>query len=391
MKLGFTPEQEAFRAEAAAWLEEKMSGDFADIRYERTIFGKIERRRDWERTLGAEGWSVIGYPKKYGGREADIAQQVIFAEEYARSGAPGRSGHIGVELAGPTLLHFGTPKQQDKFIPDIVSGKTLWAQGYSEPGAGSDLSNVRTKARLENGKWIIDGQKIWTSGAQFADWIFVLARTEPCTKGPKGLSFLLVPMDQDGITVRPIKQLTGESEFNATFFDGAQTHEANIVGEEGQGWRVAMGLLAFERGVGTLGQLTAFQREFDAMIEMAKANGTAHDPLIRQRIGEAFSGLKVMRHSSLRMLSDESAALQPAAMTYKLYWSAWHKSFTELCLDVAGLTSFVMKGEDYDLEQMPYIYLTARADSIYGGTNQIQRNIVSEHALGMPKEPRGAG
>jgi len=318
-----------------------MSGDFADIRYERTVFGKIERRRDWERTLGAE------------------------------------------------VLHFGTKEQQDKFIPDMVSGKTLWAQGYSEPGAGSDLSNVRTKARLENDKWIIDGQKIWTSGAQFADWIFVLARTEPGTKGPRGLSFLLVPMQQDGITVRPIKQITGESEFNETFFDGAITDAENIVGGEGNGWKVAMGLLAFERGVGTLGQLTAFQREFDAMIELAKENGTAQDPLIRQRIGEAFTGLKVMRHSSLRMLSDESASLQPAAMTYKLYWSAWHKSFTELCLDVAGLSSFTMEGDDYDLPQMPYIYLTARADSIYGGTNQIQRNIVSEHALGMPREPRG--
>lgn len=389
MKLGFTAEQEAFRKEAADWLEEKMSGDFADIRYERTIFGKIERRRDWERCLGAEGWSVIGYPKEYGGRDADIAQQVIFAEEYARSGAPGRSGHIGVELAGPTLLHFGTQEQKDKFIPDMVSGKTLWAQGYSEPGAGSDLSNVRTKARLEGDKWIIDGQKIWTSGAQFADWIFVLARTEPGSKGPKGLSFFLVPMHQDGITVRPIKQLTGESEFNETFFDGAETDAENIVGGEGNGWKVAMGLLAFERGVGTLGQLTAFQREFDAMIEMAKENGVDQDPLIRQRIGEAFTGLKVMRHSSLRMLSDESASLQPAAMTYKLYWSAWHKSFTELCLDVGGLPSFVMDQGEYDLKQMPYIYLTARADSIYGGTNQIQRNIVSEHALGMPREPRG--
>ena len=391
MKLGFTPEQEAFRQEAAAWLTEKMEGDFADIRYERTIFGKIDRRRDWERTLGAEGWSVIGYPKAYGGRDAGIAEQVIFAEEYAKSGAPGRSGHIGVELAGPTLLHFGTQAQKDEFIPDMVSGKTLWAQGYSEPGAGSDLSNVRTKARLENGKWIIDGQKIWTSGAHLADWIFVLARTEPGSKGPKGLSFFLVPMDQDGITVRPIKQITGESEFNETFFDGAIADESHVVGGVGNGWKVAMGLLAFERGVGTLGQLTAFQREFDAMIALAKTNGTDKDPLIRQRIGEAFTGLKVMRHSSLRMLSDDSPALQPAAMTYKLYWSAWHKSFSELCIDVAGLDGFTIEGEAYDLKTMPYIYLTARADSIYGGTNQIQRNIVSEHALGMPREPRGQG
>lgn len=152
-----------------------------------------------------------------------------------------------------------------------------------------------------------------------------------------------------------------------------------------------MGLLAFERGVGTLGQLTLFQREFDAMIKLAKENGKDKDPLIRQRIGEAYTGLQVMRHSSLRMLSDESTSLQPAAMTYKLYWSAWHKSFTELCIDVAGMDGFLIDGEAYDLKTMPYIYLTARADSIYGGTNQIQRNIVSEHALGMPREPRGKG
>lgn len=390
MKLGFTPEQEAFRNEAAAWLEEKLSGEFSDIRYERTIFGQIEKRREWERVLGAEGWSVIGYPKKYGGRDATLAEQVIFAEEYARAGAPGRTGHIGVELAGPTLLHFGTEEQKDQFIPDMVSGKIMWAQGYSEPGAGSDLSNVRTKARLENGQWIIDGQKIWTSGAQFADWIFVLARTDPESKGPKGLSFLLVPMKQAGIDVRPIKQITGEEEFAETFFDGATTDEANVVGGVGNGWRVAMGLLAFERGVGTLGQLMSFTQEFDTMIKKAKELGADKDPLIRQRIGEAFTGLKVMRYSALRMLSEkDNSALQPAAMTYKLYWSAWHKSFTELCMDICGLSGCIADGPDYELSELPWRYLMARADSIYGGTNQIQRNIVSEHALGMPRERRG--
>lgn len=390
MKLGFSPEQEAFRKEAAAWLEEKMSGDFAEIRYERTIFGQIEKRREWERVLGAEGWSVIGYPKKFGGREASLAEQVIFAEEYARSGAPGRTGHIGVELAGPTLLHFGTQQQQEQFIPDMVSGKIMWAQGYSEPGAGSDLSNVRTKARLENGKWIIDGQKIWTTGAQYSDWIFVLARTDPDSKGPKGLSFLLVPLNQKGIDVRPIKQITSEEEFNETFFDGAVTDEANVVGGVGNGWRVAMGLLAFERGVGTLGQLMAFTQEFETMIAKAKETGADKDPLIRQRIGEAYTGLKVMRYSSLRMLSDsDNASLKPAAMTYKLYWSAWHKSMTELGMDICGLAGLTADGPDYDLDELPWRYLNARADSIYGGTNQIQRNIVSENALGMPREPRG--
>jgi len=390
MKLGFTPEQEDFRTESAAWLEEKLSGEFAEIRYERTIFGQIDKRRDWERVLGAEGWSVIGYPKKFGGRDASLAEQVIFAEEYARSGAPGRTGHIGVELAGPTLLHFGTEEQQEQFIPDMVAGKVMWAQGYSEPSAGSDLSNVRTKARLEDGKWIIDGQKIWTTGAQHADWIFVLARTDPGSKGPKGLSFLLVPLKQDGIDVRPIKQITADEEFNETFFDGAVTDEANIVGGIGNGWRVAMGLLAFERGVGTLGQLMAFTREFEIMIEKAKETGADQNPLIRQRIGEAFTGLKVMRYSSLRMLSDDdNSTLKPAALTYKLYWSAWHKSFTELAMDICGLPGCLMEGPIYELDELPWRYFNARADSIYGGTNQIQRNIVSEQALGMPREPRG--
>lgn len=391
MKLGFTSEQEQYRDEVSEWLNSQLSGAFSSIRGERSLSANMEKRVEWERVLGDAGYGAIAYPKAYGGQNATLAQQVIFAEEYARQGGPGRVGHIGVELAGPTLLHFGTEAQKQRFVPDIAAGRTMWAQGYSEPNAGSDLSNIQTKARLESGKWILEGQKIWTSFGQIADWIFVLARTDPNSVGPKGLSFFLVPTQQKGIEIRPIRQITGEAEFNETFFDGAETDEDMVVGGVGNGWRVAMGLLAFERGVGTLGQLMCFVHEFDQMIVKAKETGKDKDPLIRQRIGEAYSGLHVMRYSALRMISDDgdNAALQPAAMTYKLYWSAWHKKFTELCLDVCGLPGFTSSEGDYKLGSLPTLFLAARSDSIYGGTNQIQRNIVAERALGLPREPRG--
>jgi len=343
---------------------------------------------------GAAGWSVIGWPKQYGGQDATLAEQVIFAEEYVRVGAPGRVGHIGAELAGPTILHFGTDAQRDRFLRPIMRGEEFWAQGYSEPNAGSDLSNVRTRAWLEDGpngrEWVIEGQKIWTSLAGHADWIFVLARTEPGTVGPKGLSFLLVPMKQAGITLRPIRQMTGEAEFNETFFDGARTAEENIVGAPGEGWKVAMGLLAFERGVGALGQQMSFQKEFEMLLEVARENGAMDDPVIRLKIAESWAGLKVMRYRALRTLSeDDNSSMQPAAMSYKLFWASWHRQFGELAMEVLGAGGELAPSEDYQFGGLTHTFMHSRADTIYGGTNQVQRNIVAERALGLPREPRG--
>lgn len=394
MKLTFTPEQEAFRAEAAKWLKAQMDGPFSDIRGEPTLQGKLERRIEWERALGAAGWSVIGWPEKYGGRGASLAEQVIFAEEYVRAGAPGRVGHIGAELAGPTILHFGTDAQRDRFLAPIMRGEEFWAQGYSEPNAGSDLSNVRTRAWLEDGpggpEWVIEGQKTWTSLAGHADWIFVLARTEPGSAGPKGLSFLLVPMRQKGITLRPIRQLTGEAEFNETFFDGARTAGENIIGAPGEGWKVAMGLLSFERGVGALAQQMSFQKEFDTLLGIARENGALSDPVLRLRIAEAYAGLKVMRYRALRTLSeDDNSTMQPAALSYKLFWASWHRRFGELAMEVLGPGGELAPGDAYSFSSLTHTFLHARADTIYGGTNQIQRNIVAERGLGLPREPRG--
>ena len=392
MKLGFSREDEEFRAEVADWLNGQMNGDFADIKGVQGLTAMPERRKEWERRLGENRWSVIGWPEQWGGRDATLMQQVIFAEEYARSGAPGRIGHLGIELLGPTLIAFGTEKQKQRFLPDIAAGKVYWCQGYSEPGAGSDLANVRTKARLDEatGEWVIDGQKIWTSLAQISDWIFVVARSEEGTKGPKGLTFLLVPVDQPGVEIRPIKQINGDAEFNETFFDGARTSAENLVSEPGKGWQVAMGLLAYERGVSTLGQQMAFRNELDAIIAVAKNNGKANDPLIRQRIAKAEIGLRLMRYGALRMLSNsDHSKPDGAALTYKIQWASWRRDLGELAMDVLGQHGEITANPDYEWDMLPNLFLYSRADTIYGGTNQIQRNIIAERALGMPREPRG--
>jgi alkylation response protein AidB-like acyl-CoA dehydrogenase len=391
MKLGFTPAEEEFRAECADWLNAQMAGEFADIKGITTLTEKAERRKEWEQHMAEHGWSCIGWPKQWGGRDATLAEQVIFAEEYARAGVPGRVNHIGIELAGPTLLALGTEEQKQRFLPDIAAGKTIFCQGYSEPNAGSDLASVRTKARLEGDEWVVDGQKIWTSLAHISDWIFVVARSEEGSVGPKGLTFLMMPLDQPGITIRPIRQINGDAEFNETFFDGARCAADSLIGSVGDGWRVAMALLSFERGVSTLGQQMAFRNELDAIIAAAKATGAARDPLIRQRLAKAEIGLRLMRYGALRMLSNtDHSKVDGAALTYKIQWASWRRGLGELAMDVLGQAGEVTEAGEYVWDLLPNLFLFSRADTIYGGTNQIQRNLIAERGLGMPREPRGA-
>jgi alkylation response protein AidB-like acyl-CoA dehydrogenase len=390
MKLGFTAQEELFRAECADWLTAQMAGEFRDIKGIATLTAKAERRKEWEQQLAAHKWSCIGWPKEWGGRDASLAQQVIFAEEYARAGVPGRVNHVGIELAGPTLLTFGSREQQERFLPGIAAGTTIFCQGFSEPNAGSDLASVRTKGRLENGEWVVNGQKIWTSLAHISDWIFVVTRTEEGSKGPKGLTFLMMPLDQPGIDVRPIVQINGDAEFNETFFTDARCPANSLIGAVGEGWKIAMGLLAFERGVSTLGQQMAFRTELDAIIRAARDNGAAQNPLIRQRIAKAEIGLRLMRYGALRMLSNtDHAKIDGAALTYKIQWATWRRSLGELAMDVLGQMGEVADGADYEWGLLPNLFLFSRADTIYGGTNQIQRNLIAERGLGLPREPRG--
>ena len=396
MKISFSPEDEQFRAEVATWLKENLTGEFEKLRFrggpgDEHMFP--EERKKWEQHMAKAGWLCVGWPEEYGGRGLSINQQVIFNEEYARAGGPGHMGHIGEGLAGPTIIAFGTEEQKQRFLPGIANGTEYWCQGYSEPSAGSDLANVKTKAALNEsiGQWEISGQKVWTSLAHESDWCFVIARTEPGSKAHKGLSFLLVPMNQPGIEVRPIEQLTGTSEFNEVFFDNAVTDASNIVGKPGDGWKIAMALLGFERGVSTLGQQMQFLNEMDEIIRIAKKNGAAEDPAIRQRIADAWMGLRIMRYNALRMLSgSQDGSLQKEAMIYKLHWATWHANLGKLAMDVLGPDSELLEEGPYELTRLQSMYLFTRSDTIYGGSNEIQRNIIAERALEMPKEPRQA-
>ena len=398
MKLSFSPEDEKFREEVANWLRANLTGEFEKLKYrggpgDEHMFP--QERKVWEQKLAEGGWTCVGWSKEYGGRGCSIEQQVIFFEEYARAGAPGRVGHIGEGLAGPTIIAFGTEEQKRKYLPGIVAGTQLWCQGYSEPSAGSDLANVKTKARFDEaqGKWIINGQKVWTSLAHESDYCFAIARTDPDSVAHKGLGFFLIAMDQPGIEVRPIEQITGTSEFNEVFFDDARCDAGDIVGAPGDGWKVAMGLLGFERGVSTLGQQMQFQNELDDVVRQARSNGAAQDPTIRQRIARAHAELKIMRYNSMRMLSgqnDSDGALQKEALIYKLFWATWHRSLGELAMDVLGPECEILESAPYGLSRLQSMYLFVRSDTIYGGTNQIQRNIIAERGLGMPKEPKGA-
>jgi alkylation response protein AidB-like acyl-CoA dehydrogenase len=400
MDLRDGPEDVAFRTEVRGFLEENVVGEFAELKGRGgsgdETFG-FEVRRRWEKVLAEGGWTCLGWPVEHGGRGATMTQQVIFNEEYARAAAPGRVSVMGEGLLGPTLIHYGTPEQRARFLPPIREGDELWCQGYSEPDAGSDLANVKTRAIRDGDEWVVTGQKVWTSLAHQADWCFVVCRTDPDSSRHKGLSYLLVPMDQPGIEVRPITQLTRTSEFNEVFFDGARTGASNVVGGVGDGWRVALATLAFERGVALLGHQLTFRREFDRIANMAKENGRNRHPVVRQHLAQAHIELAIMRYNTLRSLAGiDGPVAPPEASIAKLYWGSWHRRLGELAMNLMGMGSTVLDGEatadnaGYGLDELQRSFLFARSETIYGGSNEIQRNIIGERVLGLPAEPKGA-
>jgi len=378
---------EHFRRDVRNWLADHLTGDFADARglggpgREHEAF---DVRLAWDRHLAAHGWTCLGWPVEHGGRGATLEQQVIFHEECARAAAPVRVNHIGEELLGPTLIAFGAPEQRDRFLPEIVAVRELWCQGYSEPGAGSDLAAVSTRAVRDGDEWVVTGQKVWTSLAHLADWCFVLCRTDFPSRRHQGLSYLLVPMRQPGIEVRPIVQLTGTSEFNEVFFTEART--THLVGEAGQGWTIALATLGFERGVSTLSQQVGFRRELERIIGRARVTGAVDDPLIQDRITQAWIGLEIMRLNGLRMLRSARADGPSIA---KLFWAGWHRSLGELAIDVEGVDGLVV--DPGGLSEAQRLFLFSRADTIYGGSDEVQRTIIAERGLGLPREPAPSG
>jgi alkylation response protein AidB-like acyl-CoA dehydrogenase len=384
-------EVQEFRAEVRQWLADNLVGEFAALKglggpgREDEAF---EERLAWNRHLAAAGLTCLGWPQEHNGRGLSVAHRVAFYEEYAKADAPDKVNHFGEELLGPTLIAYGTPEQQKRFLPKIRDVTELWCQGYSEPGAGSDLANVSTTAELDGDAWVINGQKVWTSMAHLSQWCFVVARTEKGSKRHAGLSYLLVPLEQPGVEIRPIVQLTGTADFNEVFFDDARTDASLVVGEPGDGWRVAMGTLTFERGVSTLGQQIRYARELSNLAEVAKRTGAADDALIRERLTRSWAGLQTMRSYALATMDVEGGGQAVGKDNVsKLLWANWHRDLGELAMDIVGTAGLV--GEAGKFDEWQHLYLFTRADTIYGGSNEIQRNIIAERVLGLPREVKG--
>lgn len=403
MEFARTAAEDAFADEVRTWLEAHLGGANSDLRGRGGVGQEDvepERLLEWERELATGGWLGLDYPVHLGGRDASLSEQVVFHQTYVEARAPGRIPNIGLTLLGPTLVAFGTPELQERFIPPIISGTEHWCQGYSEPDAGSDLANVSTRARLSGDRWLVTGQKTWTSLAQYAQWAFVLCRTDSTSERHAGLSYLLVPMDQQGVEVRQIVQVTGGSEFNEVFFDDATTDAGMVVGGAGNGWAVAMGTLGFERGASTLGQQTGYRRELDSLLELARANGSIDDPSLRQDLMRSYSELEILRYNQLRMLTAlvADAVPGPEMSIGKLYWASWHRRLGELGMRVRGTSAMVgidataplgdPLGIGYRLDPLQRTFLYSRAHTIYGGSNQVQRNVIGERVLGLPREPR---
>ena len=390
MDLTFSDADEAFRDEVRGWLTDHLVGAFAALGTGADLGDEaaLETRRAWEHELASGGWVGMGWPAEYGGRELPLTQQLIFHEEYVRAGGPQRISFFGEELLGPTLMVFGTEEQKQRFLPPILAAEEFWCQGFSEPDAGSDLANVKTTAVQDGDEWVINGQKVWTSLGHMADWIFVVCRTDPAAaKKHEGISFLLCEVDQPGIEMRPIRQITGGAEFNEVFFTDARTSADLVVGPVGEGWKVVMGTLGFERGTAFLGEQLRWTRELDAVLELARTSGRATQPIFRQRLADAFIGLELIRLNALRTVTQliQGRSPGPEASIGKLHWSTWRQRLGLLELDLLGPSSVILA--DGELDEFQYTFLYSRAQTIYAGSSEIQRNIIGERVLGLPREP----
>jgi alkylation response protein AidB-like acyl-CoA dehydrogenase len=421
MDLTYPPEAEAFRIEVRAWLEENLPPGWGTPGHSMTADERACFAAEWTKKLAEGGWICASWPADYGGRGLSLMESVVLNEEFARLNAPMRADFFGDTLVGPTILKWGTEVQKRYFLPKILSGEIVWCQGFSEPDSGSDLASLKTRAELDGDEWVLNGQKIWTTQAQYADYVFLLARTDPDAPRHKGISYLLVPMRQEGIEVRPIAQVDGSAEFNEVFFTNARCPKDNVVGGVNNGWAVAMDTLGFERGTSATTGHRRFQKELDSIIAAAQRNGRSNDPLVRQRLAHAWSKVKIMQINGLRTLTsalnnDHSTIALSA--TNKMYWSEYHRDAMELALDILGMEGQILTGGwaagpdtegegEGDTEFMPGIgtrhprpgypvslmqesFFFSRSETIWGGTAQIQRNIVGERVLGLPKEPKPA-
>ncbi len=405
MDLTYPPEAEAFRKEIRGWLEDHLPDGWFEPGFRLRGEERKAFNAEWVKKLHEGGWICASWPKEYGGKGLSLIKQVVLAEEFARADAPMRADFFGDTLVGPTILQWGSEEQKQQFIPRILAGTISWCQGFSEPDAGSDLASLKTRATLDGDEWVVNGQKVWTTQAQFADYIFLLARTDPEAEKHQGISYLLVPMKQPGIEVRPITQIDASAEFNEVYFSDARCPKENVVGGVNNGWKVAMTTLGFERGASSTTGHRRFEKELDKIIDEARRTGRADDPVVRQGLAKAWSKVKIMQINGYRSLTDALHGTKHAARLgtmHKMFWSEYHKEIMELAMDILGAGGQVLTGRSADAEgalarrgsgnypvnELQSSYFFSRSETIWGGTAEIQRNIVGERLLGLPKEPK---
>ena len=394
MDLNLTPAELEFRDELRAWLRANVPGDWEKHRTEDEMRERFEFLRAWQKKVYQAGWAGISWPKEYGGRGATLMEQVIFTEEMARAAAPPLANVLGLSLIGPTIIAFGTDAQKKRFLANILSADEIWCQGFSEPNAGSDLANVRTDARLDGDHYVINGQKVWNSYGWAADWCALLTRSDPNSTKHQGLTYILVDMKSSGVEVRPLRQMTGESEFCEIFFHDVRVPAANVLGKVGDGWNVAIGTLAHERATLGAGVQITLKRQFDRLVALSHStirNGkpAAEDPVIRQKLGQCYTDIEIMRLNQMRAISriNQKGVPGPEGSVLKVFWTELNQRFQQIATELLGPYATLTKGDPHAIDegQWAYSFLRARGNTIEAGTSEVQRNIIGHFVLGLPK------
>jgi len=394
MDLNLTPDELQFRDELRAWLSANVPHDWERHRLEDTMHQRFVFLREWQKKVYEAGWVGIAWPKEYGGRGATLIQQVIFTEEMGRAGAPPLANILGLSLIGPTIIAFGTEAQKKRYLPKILSAEEIWCQGFSEPNAGSDLANVRTDAHIDGDHLVINGQKVWNSYGWAADWCALLTRTDPESQKHKGLTYVLVDMRSPGVEVRPLLQMTGETEFAEIFFHDVRVPLENALGPVGDGWNVAIGTLMHERATLGASVQVAYRRQLDRLLDLSHTTGrngapAAKDPVMRQKLAQCHAELEIMRLNQMRSISKISQSGVPGAegSIQKIFWSEFNQRFQQVAMEMLGPCGQLEKGAPGAIDDgiWAYSFLRARGNTIEAGTSEIQRNIVGHFVLGLPK------
>ncbi len=393
MDLNLNAEEKQFRDELRAWLAANVPKDWAEWR-EKPLEESFPYLRAWQRKLHEDRWAAVSWPKEYGGRSATLMQQAIFWEEMARAQAPSMANALGLGLIGPTIIAYGTEAQKQRFIPKILSAGEIWCQGFSEPNAGSDLAGLQTEARLDGDHYVVNGQKVWTSFGWVGDWCELVVRTDPNVPKHKGLTVLLVDMKSPGVEVRPLRQMTGESEFNELFFRDVRVPAENVLGKVNDGWNVAVSTLMYERGSYGARLHLIFKRNIERLIELARTvqrNGrpAAADPLMRQKLAQCYAEIEIMRLNQLRAFSriTVTGVPGPEGSIQKIFWSELNQRFQQVAQELLGPYGQLAGGDRRAVDNgiWSYGYLRTRGNTIEAGTSEVQRNIIGHFVLGLPR------